>query len=63
MKPNDGKLRRDRQGQATAFKTPEPVLFLIEMIEGGQNVNATVDSPLALTSQPEVWLDNQPSRQ
>ena len=37
MKPNDGKLRRDRQGQATAFKTPEPVLFLIEMIEGDQN--------------------------
>jgi integrase len=29
--------RRDRQGQATAFKTPEPVLFLIEMIASEQN--------------------------
>lgn len=37
MKPSDNRHRRDRQGQATAFKTPEPVLFLIDMIEGDQN--------------------------
>lgn len=36
-KASGGAGRRDRQGQATAFKSPEPVLFLIEMIRGEAN--------------------------
>ena len=36
-KPKQESYRRDRQGQATAFKTKEPVEFLIEMIEGDLN--------------------------